>query len=55
MIRINGSFGEGGEARYLERYFGEEYRRYSAHVSFVFPLIRPSIGLRKELSNELRK
>jgi protein-S-isoprenylcysteine O-methyltransferase Ste14 len=28
------------ESRYLERYFGDEYRRYSARVPFVFSLIR---------------
>lgn len=28
------------EARYLERYFGEEYRRYSTDVPFVVPSIR---------------
>ena len=43
------------ESRYLERYFGDEYRRYSAHVSFVFPLVKPAIGLRKELNDEFHK
>ena len=28
------------EARYLQRYFGEEYRRYSTDVPFVFPWLR---------------
>ena len=28
------------EACYLRRYFGEEYRRYSGNVPFIFPVIR---------------
>ena len=35
------------ESRYLERYFGEEYRRYGADVPFVIPLIR----LKKEVKS----
>ena len=35
------------ESRYLERYFGEEYRRYGADVPFVIPWMR----LKKELKS----
>jgi protein-S-isoprenylcysteine O-methyltransferase Ste14 len=42
------------ESGYLERHFGEEYRRYRAQVPFVFPVIRSLIAVRKELSNDRR-
>ena len=40
------------ESHQLERCFGEEYRRYSAQVPFLFPSIRRFVALRKEQTHD---
>jgi protein-S-isoprenylcysteine O-methyltransferase Ste14 len=40
------------ESHYLERYFGDEYRRYRAQVPFLFPSIRLFVALRKEQNHD---